>query len=65
LNISREDSIEKVLFSLETKMPLQTGDPADAISIDIRREFILQDSLREGKKKKMGDVTCKWLKVMQ
>ena len=44
-------------------MPVQTGDPEDTISIDVRRDFVLQDSLREGKQRKMEDVTCKWLKV--
>ena len=52
-----------MLSNLESKMPVQTGDPENTISIDVRREFVLQDSIREGKKKKMKDVTCKWLKV--
>lgn len=52
-----------MLSNLESKMPIQTGDPEDTISIDVRRKFVLQDSIQEGKKKKMKDVTCKWLKV--
>ena len=49
-----------MLSNLESKMPVH---PEDTISIDVRREFVLQDGIREGKKNKMKDVTCKWLKV--
>ena len=35
---------------------MPTWDLDDAISIDVRRDFVLLDSLKEGKKRKMADV---------
>ena len=51
-------SLIGILKSLEPK----SIDPEDKLSIDVRRECVLEDAIREGKKRKFN---ChKYLKVL-